>query len=93
MQCQGHWRVRRSGQRDWFQQRGARGKAVSMKATLHPWISGRVKQYLKELRKTEGLEFLARIPMAINLVGSDGDPIEKLAWGPMENSTTGTQQP
>ena len=47
----------------------------------------------EELRKTEGLEFLARIPMAINLVGSDGDPIEKLAWGPMENSTTDTQQP
>jgi serine/threonine-protein kinase PpkA len=92
-QFQAHFPVMRSALMDWFQQRGARGKAVSIKATLHPWISGRVKQYLKELRKTEGLEFLARIPMAINLVGSDGDPIEKLAWGPMENSTTDTQQP
>jgi serine/threonine protein kinase len=91
-QFQSHFPVMRSALIDWFQQRGARGKAVTIKATLHPWISGRVKQYLKELRKTEGLEFLARIPMAINLVGSDGDPIEKLAWGPMESSTKDTEK-
>lgn len=87
-QFQSHFPVLRSALMDWFQQRGGRGKAVSIKATLHPWISGRVKQYLRELRKTEGLEFLARIPMAINMVGSDGEPIEKLTWGPMESNTT-----
>lgn len=91
-QFQSHFPVMRSALMDWFRQRGKRAKLVTIKATLHPWISGRVKQYLQALRKTEGLEFLAAIPMNINLVGSDGDPIEKLAWGPVENNTTGTQE-
>ena len=30
--------------------------------------------------------------IGMDLVGSDGDPIEKLAWGPVENNTTGTQE-
>ena len=81
-QFQSHFPVMRSALLDWHQQRGSRCKAITIKATPHPWISGRVKQYLKDLRRTEGLEFLARIPMSLNLVAADGQPIERLAWEP-----------
>ena len=83
-QFQGHFPVLRSALLDWHSQRGSRCKAVTVKATLHPWISGRVKQYLKDLRNTDGLEFLARIPMSINLVAADGQPIEKLELDPAD---------
>ena len=81
-QFQSHFPVLRSALLDWHQQRGSRCKAVTIKATLHPWISGRVKQYLRDLRRAEGLEFLGRIPILLNLVAADGEPIERLAWGP-----------
>ena len=79
-QFQSHFPVMRSALLDWYQQRGSRCKAITIKATLHPWISGRVKQYLKDLRRAEGLEFLAGIPMLLNLVAADGQPIERLTW-------------
>lgn len=81
-QFQAHFPVLRSALLDWHSQRGPRCKAVTVKATLHPWISGRVKQYLRELHRTDGLEFLASIPMSINLVAADGEHIEKLELTP-----------
>lgn len=81
-QFQGHFPVLRSALLDWHAQRGKRCKSVNVKATLHPWISSRVKQYLRDLRRTDGLEFLSRIPISVNLVGADGEPIEKLLLEP-----------
>lgn len=81
-QFQGHFPVLRSALLDWHQKRGKRCQAVAVKATLHPWISGRVKDYLKQLRRAEGLEFLAALPMAVNLVAADGEPIERREWPP-----------
>lgn len=81
-QFQGHFPVLRSALLDWHTQRGNRCKAVTVKATLHPWISGRVKQYLRDLRRSDGLEFLSRIPVSVNLVAADGKPIEKLLLEP-----------
>jgi len=81
-QFQDHFPVLRSALMDWHSQRGSRCKAVTLKATLHPWISGRVKEYLRDLRRTEGLDFLSRIPMSINLVAADGEHIEKFVLQP-----------
>lgn len=81
-QFQDHFPVLRSALLDWHQQRGSRCKSVTVKATLHPWISGRVKEYLRDLRKTDGLEFLCRLPIAVNLVGADGEPIEQFVLEP-----------
>ena len=85
-QFQSHFPVLRSALQDWHQQRGSRCKSVTIKATLHPWISGRVKQYLKELRQSDDLAFLGRLPMQLNLVAADGQPIERLAWEPESES-------
>lgn len=85
-QFQSHFPVLRSALQDWHQQRGSRCKRVTIKATLHPWISGRVKQYLKELRQSDDLAFLGRLPMQLNLVAADGQPIERLAWEPESES-------
>ncbi|MDX1804185.1 MAG: serine/threonine-protein kinase [Alcanivorax sp.] len=79
-QFQEHHPVIRSGLVDWHGQRGRRCRLITIKATIHPWISGRIKDYLRKLRHAEGLEFLAAIPMHINLVASDGEPIERLEW-------------
>ncbi|MZR61590.1 protein kinase [Alcanivorax sp. DP30] len=81
-QFQAHFPVLRSALLDWHTQRGARCKAVTIKATLHPWISGRVKEYLRDLRRSDGLEFLSRIPVSVNLVAADGEPIEKFVLEP-----------
>ncbi len=81
-QFQDHFPVLRSALMEWHSQRGSRCKAVTLKATLHPWISGRVKEYLRDLRRTEGLDFLSRIPMSINLVAADGEHIEKFVLQP-----------
>ncbi len=86
-QFQSHFPVLRSALQDWHRQRGSRCKGVTIKATLHPWISGRVKQYLKELRQSEGLEFLGGLPILLNLVAADGQPIERLAWEPDSESS------
>ena len=79
---QDHFPVLRSALLDWHAQRGSRCKAVTVKATLHPWISGRVKQYLRDLRKTDGLEFMSAIPVSVNLVAADGEPIERFVLEP-----------
>ncbi len=89
-QFQGHFPVLRSALLDWHSQRGSRCKGLSIKATLHPWISGRVKQYLRDLRRIEGLEFLNRIPISVNLVAADGEPIEQLLMEPEKTTKAET---
>ncbi|WP_031227042.1 MULTISPECIES: serine/threonine-protein kinase [Alcanivorax] len=79
-QFQDHFPVLKSALLDWHEQRGSRCKSVTIKATIHPWISARVKEYLKGLRQLEGMTFLSRLPITLNLVGSDGEPIERLQW-------------
>ncbi|EKF74831.1 serine/threonine protein kinase PpkA [Alcanivorax hongdengensis A-11-3] len=89
-QFQSHYAVMRSGLQEWQAQRGRRCQEVAIKATLHPWISGRVKDYLRKMRHSDGLEWLAGLPMRINLVAADGQPIERLEW-PAE--TDNNEQP
>jgi serine/threonine protein kinase len=61
----------------WGKERGKKCGKVKFKATVHPWIAGRVKEYLRNIRKAETHEFLTRIPIEVNLVGADGQPIEQ----------------
>ena len=79
-QFQSHFPVLKSALMDWHEQRGSRCQSLTIKATIHPWISGRVKEYLKGLRQLEGMTFLSRLPITLNLVGSDGQAIERLEW-------------
>lgn len=60
----------------WRQRRGAKTGAVRFYATIHPWIAGRVKDYLKKLRRSSSHAYLAAIPLYIELTALDGELIE-----------------
>jgi|GEM_PF-438430 len=66
----------------WGQQRGKKCARIQFKATVHPWIAGRVKDYIRSLRKADTHAFMQRIPIAVNLVGADGKPIEQFRIEP-----------
>lgn len=62
----------------WGRQRGRKAGGVLFDLTIHPWISGSVKQSIRSLRKSEAHAFLRGIPMDIRLTASDGEPIESI---------------
>lgn len=68
----------------WGQQRGKKCGRILFKATVHPWIAGRVKDYVRSLRKSDSHAFMQRIPITMNLVGADGKPIEQFRIDPEE---------
>lgn len=69
---------------EWRQKRGGKTGAVRFHATIHPWIAGRVKDYLKKLRRSSSHAFLAHIPVYIELTAPDGEPIESGILEPEE---------
>ncbi|MCC1497971.1 serine/threonine protein kinase [Alcanivorax sp. 1008] len=76
-QFQGHFEKISQELFAWGKERGKKCGKVKFKATVHPWIAGRVKEYVRNLRKADTHEFLKRIPIEVNLVGADGQPIEQ----------------
>lgn len=66
----------------WHERRGKRCVAVRIHATIHPWIAGRVRQYLRELRNSESHAFLQHLPMEIDLTALDGKPVERYTLEP-----------
>jgi|GEM_PF-4043634 len=71
---------------EWRQKRGRKTGAVRFHATIHPWIAGRVKDYLKQLRRSSSHAYLARIPLYIELTAPDGEPIESGILEPEESA-------
>ena len=76
-QFQGHFQKISEELFNWGKERGKKCGKVKLKATVHPWIAGRVKEYVRNLRKADTHEFLKRVPIEVNLVGADGKPIEQ----------------
>ena len=68
--------------KQWGESRGKKAGCIRFKATVHPWIAGRVKDYIKRLRRADTHAFMMRIPIHVNLVGADGKPIEQLVLEP-----------
>lgn len=81
-QFQGHFEKISQELFAWGKERGKKCGKVKLKATVHPWIAGRVKDYVRNLRKADTHEFLKRIPIEVNLVGADGQPIEQYRIDP-----------
>ena len=69
----------------WGEQRGRKCGRVQIKATIHPWIAGRVKEYVKRLRKADTHAFLQGIPIRINMLAADGQPIERSELAPVSD--------
>jgi serine/threonine protein kinase len=81
-QFQGHFETLSEELFNWGKSRGKKCGKVKFKATVHPWIAGRVKEYLKNLRKSDSHAYLKQIPIEVNLVGADGKPIEQYRIDP-----------
>jgi serine/threonine protein kinase len=81
-QFQGHFEKITEELFNWGKERGKKCGKVKLKATVHPWIAGRVKEYVRNIRKADTHEFLKRIPIEVNLVGADGKPIEQYRIDP-----------
>ncbi|MBZ2187642.1 hypothetical protein K8B33_00905 [Alcanivorax sp. JB21] len=62
----------------WYAKRGKRCGAVQIDATVHPWIAGRVKDYVRRLREIPGHAPLRNMTVSVTLQGSDGKPLEPL---------------
>lgn len=76
-QFQGHFEKLTEELFSWGQQRGKKCGRIQFKATIHPWITGQVKTYIRNLRQADTHAFMQRLPIAVNLVGADGKPIEQ----------------
>lgn len=76
-QFQGHFEKLTEELFNWGQQRGKKCGRIQFKATIHPWITGQVKTYIRNLRQADTHAFMQRLPIAVNLVGADGKPIEQ----------------
>ncbi len=81
-QFQGHFQKISEELFNWGKERGKKCGKVKLKATVHPWIAGRVKEYVRNIRKADTHQFLQRIPIEVNLVGADGKPIEQYRIDP-----------
>ncbi len=66
----------------WHEKRGKRCQAVRINATIHPWIAGRIRQYLRELRNSESHAFLQHLSVEIELSGLDGKPVDHYTLEP-----------
>ncbi|MCH8543252.1 MAG: hypothetical protein LAT61_06770 [Alcanivorax sp.] len=62
----------------WYAKRGKRCSAVQINATVHPWIAGRVKDYVRRLRDIPAHAPLKTMTVNVMLDGSDGKPLEPL---------------
>lgn len=67
---------------NWHTARGKKCGGIKLKATIHPWIAGRVKESLRNLRRSDSHAFLQRMPIDINLVSADNQPIEQYQLAP-----------
>jgi hypothetical protein len=81
-QFQGHFQTISEALLQWHKARGKKCGQLKFKATIHPWIAGRVKEYISNLRRSESHAFLQRLPIDVNLVGADGKPIEQYRLEP-----------
>jgi hypothetical protein len=52
--------------------------------TIHPWIAGRVKDYLRKLRRSSSHDWLSQVPLYIELTAPDGEIISSEVLEPDE---------
>lgn len=61
---------------EWGRQRGRKCGGVRFRATIHPWIAGRVREYIRKLRESDGHAFMQRVPVEVTLAGIDGESVD-----------------
>jgi len=71
----------------WHEKRRKQCAAIIIKATIHPWIAGRVADYIKNLRKSETHAFMQDIPVELILMDGAGNMIEKYRMLPEGNES------
>lgn len=72
---------------EWGGQRGRKCGGVRIKAIIHPWIAGRVREYIRKLRNSDTHFFMRRVPVEVSLVGVDGESVDRYVLGPEDAGT------
>lgn len=65
---------------EWHRRRGRRARRLELDGVIHPWIAGRIKDYLTQLRHHQALSFLQRLPMQALLRDEHGQPVAEWHW-------------
>ncbi|WP_111656824.1 hypothetical protein [Isoalcanivorax indicus] len=69
----------------WYGKRGKRCAGVRIHALIHPWIGGRVRDYVKRLREIPAHAALRHMPLTLILTGTDGAPVDGLELPPEDH--------
>src|SRR5690606_23739865 len=69
----------------WYARRGKRCGEVRVVADIHPWIAGRVREYLRDLRKRPEHAPLCRMPLHLLLRAGD-EVLEERTYEPLETA-------
>ena len=69
---------------EWHRRRGRGARHLEIAAVVHPWIAGRVRDYLNKLRTDPRLTFVKRLPMLAILVDETGAPVAEWHWAANE---------
>ena len=67
----------------WYATHGKRCGEVRVEAHIHPWIAGRVREYVRDLRKRPEHIPLRHLPLHIVLKADDG-VLEERLYEPVE---------
>ena len=67
----------------WYATRDKRCGEVRIEAHIHPWIAGRVREYLRDLRKRPEHAPLQHLPLHLVLTADDG-PLEAHTYDPIQ---------
>ena len=66
----------------WKAKRDKRCSRVCIHARIHPWIAGRVRDYLRKMRASDSHAFLRSIPLEVKLQGLDDKPVDDFILEP-----------
>lgn len=68
----------------WYAKRDKRCGEVRVEACIHPWIAGRVREYVRDLRKRPEHAALQHLPLQLVLKAEDG-VLEERLYEPLES--------
>jgi serine/threonine protein kinase len=71
---------------EWGPKRRHKAGGVRILARVHPWIRGQVKQYIRNLSRSDSHAYLARIPVSLTMRDAQGALLEEYHLEPVETS-------
>lgn len=66
----------------WAEKRSKGCTCVIVNGTIHPWIAGRIREYLRNLRNADSHVFMRGLPVQVKLVDRHGTLIDRYEMSP-----------